>query len=582
MTSHETTLGAERRNLEDDTVGAVIADMLVAAGCRHYFLLTGGDNAFFGELMQRGVKMVLARSERSAAFMADAYARLTGRPSFVYGQFGPGATVVVSGLIDARLANTPVVVIASEAKTDVIHRSSYQEVDQQALFRPLVKWLARLERADRTPDLLRSALREAVVGCPGPTYLGVPNDVMLLPAGVPEEARWVDQATVAFPAHRPAADPTDIERVASLLRLATRPIILAGGGTVLSEAYDGIAALAEELGIPVVTTASGKGAIAETHELAIGVAGRYSRTVANRLLREADAVLAIGTRLNDMTTNRGRAINPDAAVAQVDVDPTTVGLNWRLDAAAIGDAAAVLRQIHDAITDDCDRLRRSWEDWRMRCVAARDEWLSRREVFEAAALQRTPVSPVSVVGALRRVLAPTDVVVADTGYMAAWTSALYDVPKAGRGHLRTAGSLGWALPASLGAQIAVGDARRVACVIGDGGLGYHLADIETAVRLRLPVVFAVLNNGTLAFEYQVQQKLMGTHLTDVTEFADVDYAGAARALGAQGERVDNPAEVEPALRRALASGEPTLLDIRTDRDAQAPVTNFEGLEERPL
>ena len=562
------------------SVGGAVAELVAASGCEHFFLLTGGDNAFFAELIDRGVAMILARSERSAAFMADAYARVTSRPSFVYGQFGPGATVVLSGLIDAHLAHTPVVAIASEAKTDVIHRSSYQELDQQAMYGAFVKWGARVERADRAPDLLRRALLEAVSGCPGPTYLGIPNDVMLARAALNNDDLYLDRERTVIPSRRYAGSPEDVLDVVRALAEAECPVILAGGGTVIAEAYAELRELADALGVPVVTSASGKGAIAETHELAFGVSGRYSRTSANSIIRQADLIVAVGTRLNDMTSDRGRSFAPGVRVAQIDVDETVVGLNTRTYASIVGDAATVLAQLAAAVGNDASRMRDRWSDWRASCQARKAEWLAARAALENAAMSQTPISPVAVVATLRDTLSEADYVVADTGYMAAWTSALYDVHQAGKTHLRTAGSLGWAVPASLGVQLAVDSA--VVCVTGDGGLGYHLAEIETAARLGLPVVFVLMNNGTLAFEYQTQRKVLKRELRELNDFAEVDYAACARALGAGGRRVDNPRELGEALREALDAGRPWLLDVRTDRDAQAPVTNFEALEERPL
>ena len=172
--------------------------MLANAGVEHFFLLTGGDNAFLSALARNGIAMVLARSERSAAFMADAYSRLRGQPSFVYGQFGPGAAVVLSGLVDSTLANTPVVALVSDTKTDVIYSGAYQELDQLALFRPIVKWAARVERGDRAPDLLRAAIRNAVTGCPGPTYLGVPSDLLLSAAFSDGESDYLELTRCGF------------------------------------------------------------------------------------------------------------------------------------------------------------------------------------------------------------------------------------------------------------------------------------------------------------------------------------------------------------------------------------------------
>jgi acetolactate synthase-1/2/3 large subunit len=548
--------------------------MLALYGTEHFFLLTGGDNAFLLDLRDRGIAPVLARSERSAAFMADAYSRLTRRASFVYGQFGPGAAVALSGLIDAQFAKSAVVGLMSDTKTDVRHRFAYQELDQVAMFAPFTKWAARLERPDRAPDMLRTAIREAVSGCPGPTYLGVPSDMLLAAAGSTDDV-YVEDATKTVPAYRTRPDSDAVDAAARLIESADRPVLLAGVGVIVSAAWDAVRALAEAHDIPVVTSVGGKGALPETHRLCHGVAGRYSRRSANAVLQQADVVLAVGTRLGDMTTDRGRAIAPSARVVQVDIDARAGGRNLHPEALLVGDASLALNDLQDAL-DPSYRC----SDWAAEAGAVTAAWLEGRSQVEAQA-RHAPISPVSVVAALRDNLGASDLVVTDTGYMSAWTSTLYDVRQAGMTHLRTAGSLGWATPASLGAQLAAPRSRVVA-VTGDGGIGYHISEIETAVRLGLPVVFVCMNNGGLAFEYQVQEHILGDVEPRLVNFGDADYAAVARGFGARAERVVDPSELGPAMQRALSDGGPVLLEVMTDRDVIAPVTNYDHLQERAL
>lgn len=556
------------------TVGGVTADLFRAYGAEHLFLLTGGDNAFLFELRDRGVDLVLARSERASAFMADAYARLTGKPTFVYGQFGPGAMVVLSGLIDALYGKSPVVAVASEASRAVVQRYAYQELDQVALFRPVVKWGARVEVAGRLPDLFRTAVREAVTGVPGPTYLGIPTDLLLEETATP--AAYAESMFMHAPAVRPRPAAAAVEALARALSSAERPVLLAGTGVISSGAWDEVTALAEAYSLPVVTSVGGKGAIRETHPLAHGVTGRYSRASANDIVRRADFVLAVGSRLNDMTTNRGQTVTAGHRIAHIDVDTASLGRTVEEELSVVGDAKAALADLAEALAPHA-----GWAGWAAEAAAVTEAWKERRAEAERATPADGGLSPVAIVGALRDALGPTDVVVADTGHSAAWTSTFFDVQQAGMQHVRTAGSLGWGLPAALGAQLARPD-DRVVCVIGDGGIGYHLADIETAVRRGLPVVVVLLNNGTLAFEYQVQRKRLGRVDPTFLDFADTDYAAIARAFGAAGRRVSAQDELAPALAEALADGGPVLLDVETDRGANAPVTNFEDLEPRSL
>jgi acetolactate synthase-1/2/3 large subunit len=537
------------------------------------FLLTGGDNAFLFELRDRGVDLVLARSERASAFMADAYARVTQRPSFVYGQFGPGAMVVASGLIDATYGRSPVVAVASETSLAVRERYAYQELDQVALFRPLVNWAGRVDKADRLPDLFRTAVREAVTGSTGPSYLGIPTDLLLAPADNLADV-YAEPSCLRMGAHPVVPAPNDLEQVVAGLAKAERPVLLAGGGVVSAAAWNEVTALAEELSLPVVTTVAGKGSIAESHKHAHGVAGRYSRVSANTIVRRADLVLAVGTRLNDMTTDRGRAFQARPRLLHIDSDPRVLGRTEREHFGMVGDARLALQGLREASSS-----LRGWPDWAAEASAITTAWREQR----AAAEQASPAegfAPAAVVAALRKILGPTDLVVADTGHMAAWTAALYDV-EAGVNHLRTAGSLGWAVPAALGTQL--GRPRdRVACVTGDGGIGYHLAELETAVRRDLPVVVVLMNNGTLGFEYQVQRKRLGRVDPSFIDFAEVDYGAIARDCGGYGATVRPGDDLEAGLHAAFNAGTPALVDIRIDRAANAPVTNFEDMEERSL
>lgn len=551
------------------TVGGRIADALAASGARHFFLLTGGDNSFFMELEARGIAPVLARSERSAAFMADAYARLTRQAAFVYGQFGPGAAVVLSGLIDSGYGRSPVVAICSEVKTDVMNKFAYQELDQLSLFRSFTKYAARLEVPTRAVDVVQTAISMSMSGCPGPTYVGVPSDLLL--ADAPADGPKIVAPPTAVPVSRPRAATAELRRAVELIGAASRPVILAGAGCRVSGAYAEMHRLADRTGIPVLTTVGGKGVVRETERYAVGVAGRYARLSANRVLRDADLLIAVGTRLSDMATNRGRAFPPGVPLVHADIDPVAFGRNIAADVGVVADAASFLDDL-DAALPDAD-----FSSWCSVAAEITRSWTADRDALAASAVE--PLTPVHAVVALRDVLSDTDILVSDTGYMAAWSAALFETRAAGPYYLRTAGSLGWAVPASLGAQLAVPESRVVA-LTGDGGLGYHISELETAVRYGLPVVIVVLNNGMLAFERHAQLYETGRWSRTLTDFSDADYAGVAAAFGAWSARVDTLDELRPVLSRALASGRPSLVDVRVAPESLPPVTNFD--RDRPL
>jgi acetolactate synthase-1/2/3 large subunit len=554
----------------------VVAETLKAYGTKHFFLLTGGDNQLWIALRDAGIDMVLSRSERSAAAMADAYARLTNRPTFAYGQAGPGAAVLVGGLVDPYWAGTPVIALTSSSSLEGRYRGAYQEINQWPLFEPMCKMNVEVPNAGRIADLLRTAYRVSVSGNPGPVHLDVPRSALDGEAGDVEI--YAEADFTAMPPFRPAPDADAVQRAVALVAQAARPVILAGGGVMLSDAWDELIALAEQLRVPVATTMGGKGAIAETHELALGVAGRYSRRSANELMGQADVVLAIGCGLGALATNDRSLFGLDVQIVHIDLDPEVLGRSHRETISMQADAGAAIAALRAAAGAQPGRPQ--GDDWLETAAARTTEWRDAVNTAAAAGADGA-LAPTSIVRQLSDVMAPDDVMVVDTGYMAAWAGALHEVKAAGRNFMRTGGSLGWALPAVMGAQIARPESRSVA-IIGDGGIGYHVGDMETAVRRELPVVVVVLNNRMLAYEYHIQKHQYDTEVGSVNDFDDTNYAAVARAYGWHGERIEAAADVPRALADAFAQRRPALIEFMVDKEAIAPVTSFERLIPRDV
>ena len=372
------------------------------------------------------------------------------------------------------------------------------------------------------------------------------------------------------------ADQAQVDAVIATLRKAERPLLLVGDGVRSAGAWDELAAFATAAGIPVVATMGGKPAIASEHPNFVGIIGRYSSIAANALTAQADCVLAFGTRLGGLATNGWLIPSPQATVLQIDRDAgalinpycPTLGViaDIRL---ALGDLCTAL----DGAVVGTDR------NWLVHCQATAAQWRATLVAQTRAVDEATPLSPLTVLSALLP-YAHDSTLVADTGYMAAWTGVLFPVHRPDA-YFRATGSLGWALPASLGVQLA--RSEKVICVTGDGGVGYHLADIETAVRYRLPVVILVLNNDCLAFEYHEQKyRWSGDVVAQANDFTRVDYAQAAQALGASGRRVETRDALVDALRAAMQASGPYVIDIAIDREAFPPVTNFDAHMQRVL
>ncbi len=564
---------------EPTVTAQAVAEELHALGVEHFFLMTGRDNRLWIAMESLGIQHVLARSEASAGYMADASARIRNQPTFVYGAYGPGAANVAGALAEAYWSGSPVVALTSAMRRTEKYRLEYQELDQPPLFQSVTKWGVEATLPSHTPRLVREAARQAAGGAPGPVYLGIPNDILeaelsgyLAPSDGP----------VRVPLHRPAPTAGEADAVVAALLSAERPLILAGNGIHRSEAYDALRAVAERFGIPVATSNSGKGSIAEDHALAIGSVGRYSRKYANQALRNADLVLAVGTALGGMVTDSYKLIDAATRIIHVSVDPTVVGRNFPTELAIAADARAFLEAVLEAadragaqatpaarvLAADLAAQRAAWRDVRAD--------LARADGMDGAAMR-----PEALLGVLERRLADDAIVVADTGYSSAWGGALVETRTAGRTFIRADGSLGWAFPAGLGAQLAAPD-RQVVAITGDGGFGYHIGDIDTAVRLGLPTVTIILNNQTLAFEEHVQDLLYGKVVPSVNAFHDVDYGAIASAFGANGFRVTDVEGFERALAVGLERRGPTIIDAVIDRSAIAPVTRYDRVRIREL
>jgi acetolactate synthase-1/2/3 large subunit len=539
------------------------------AGVERVFFVTGGDQPFWIALKEEGMGLALARSEAAAVAMADGYSRATGRPSVVYGQWGPGAANVAAALADAYWAHSPVVALTSSVPASQEGRFAYQELDQVPLFASVTKWNRRVPDPARAAEMASLAVQAAVSGCPGPVHLDIPKDWLAaeLDSGSP-----IKSARASVPAPNRDAMTT----LTGLLGKAERPLILAGNGVLLSGAAEMLTAAAERWQLPVASSMGGKGSISEEHPLAIGVVGRYSRKSANEIVRQADLVVAVGTDLGGMVTDGYKLPSPDATVVQVDIDPSRLGVGRSGVVPIVADAGELFARLSDESSDAAAPR----SDWVASTQAATAAW---KADFERIARE----SPEGFVGheaairILREIAHDEDVLVADTGFIGAWGGALWSVPVPGRYFIRAAGTLGWSFPAALGAQLAM-PVRRAICLSGDGGIGYNLGELETALRLDIPVVAVVLNNNALAYEYLVQKHLYDTIVPEVNDFAEVDYAAVARAVGVKGHRAESEDELRDALTDAFAERKPALVEVRVSAERFAPTTSFDGAVERDL
>jgi acetolactate synthase I/II/III large subunit len=545
-----------------------LADMFKGYGVTHVFQVPAILRRTMAELERRtDIARVTAHSEKSAAYMADGYARASGKPGICMAQC-IGALNLCAGLRDAWLAHAPLIAFTGGPEAKTRERGLYQEVDDLPAFRPYTKWAAAVDDVSRIPDMLRQAFRVATTGCPGPVHLQFPGNEGQLDIQEGDLDTIVEADFACVPAYRPAPEPERVRRAVERIQQAARPVIVAGGGVKASGGGAALVRLAESLGVPVATSLNGKDTILGTHPLNVGVVGSYSRRSANQVVSEADLVVFIGTRAGGMTTHLWTIPRPGTAVVQIDIDPAVAGRNYPADVSVVGDARVTLEAMGE-INAPMPAGRAAWLD-RAKGHAAS----FRADSAAILASDQVPIRPERICGELNRHMPADAIVFADTGHAGMWMGGYFDLFQPGQNYIRSAGHLGWAFPAALGAKCAAPE-RPVVCFTGDLGFWYHIADVETAVRWGINAVTIVNNNragnqSTRGFARAYQGKPT-ENSRELWVYNEVDFARLAEEMGALGIRVDKPADFAPAFETALKANRPVVIDVTTDIEAIAPV-----------
>lgn len=520
---------------------------------------------FYDAVRNLGLEHTLINDERSGAFMADAWSRVTGRPGVCDATLGPGATNLLTALTESLNAGIPMIAMVGDANRSHAWKNMTQETRQIEMLRPAVKEVIRVEIGERIPEHVRRAYAVATSGRPGPVLLDVPEDISHGVFEYGADELYADPATLHAPSRRSRPAREDISRAAELLAKAERPVILAGGGVHISGAQDELTAFAEEQFIPVGHTLSGKGSIACVHELSLGLFGRYSRT-ANDILDTADAILVIGCKLGEIATKRYTIPRAGIPVIHLDILPEEIGRWAQTDVALCGDAREGITDLRAALSDGADKRRKARSEFIAEIGKGKTKW--RDEVDEKLTSGETPVSMARMCHELNNVLPEDAIMVADGGFAAHWTGLLYDTKRAGRGFIvdRGMASIGYGVSGGVGAQLAAPD-QPVFTLTGDGGLNMTLGDLETAARLQVPVTVIVVNNAASGYIKALQHVMFGGEYQSA-DLSDLNYATVADHLGCQGIRVEHPDELADAFRTALATRDrPTVIDVVVTRDA---------------
>ena len=550
--------------------------MLQLHGVRHVFGLCGDTSLPMYDALARlnhGITHVLARDERSAAYMADGYARIARRPGVCEGPSGGGATYILPGVVEANESSIPVLAITTDIATTSRGRYTLTELDQSALFRPLTKWNGVANAAQDIPRLVRAAFSAMTTGRTGAAHLCLPFDTQK--GAVDADELWADPAHATYPARRTGADPQEVERAAALLTGSANKLLIVGGGVVISGAEAELAEFAKKAGAMVATTISGQGSLAETDPLCVGVVGSNGGTQETRAVVDmADLVVFIGCRAGSVTTERRRHPAPGRTrIIQIDVDPAVIGANYAADVGLAGDARLVLRQLIGAL--DAQTAFEMPSRLNEAAVAAAKE--KKRAAFVALAMSNDrPILPERVVHALREALPPEAIVVADPGTPCPYLSAYFEIRTIGRRFFsnRAHGALGYSMSAAVGAHFADPHVPVVA-VMGDGSFGFTVGELETIVRHKVPLVMVVISNATYGWIKAGQKTGFDGRYFSV-DFGRTDHAAVAAAYGVKAWRVEDPSELTHALRQALDFGGPALIDVICQplHEARAPVSEW--------
>jgi len=553
------------------TGAEAVVEMLKAHGVEVIFGLCGDTSLPFYDALARlphGMRHVLTRDERSAAYMADGYARVSGKVGVCEGPSGGGATYILPGLTEANESSVAVLCINSDISVAARGRYTLTALDQGALMRPVTKWNAVLDRAQDIPRVLRTAFNQMTTGRPGAAHVALPFDVQN--GSIDRADVWGDSSLGRYPTRRSAPDHYFVERAAQLLTDAAHPVFICGGGVVIAGAELDLLKLAERLSAPVATTISGKGSINESHPLAVGVVGSNGGTPETRaIVDQADLVVFVGCRAGSVTTERWRHPVPgQTKVIHLDVDPAVLGANYPVDAPLVGDAKLALAALNDSLAT----VQRPLEATAVQ--NAKEQKFARFR--DLAMSDHKPIKPERVVAEVAQALDPDAIIVTDAGTPCPYFSAYYQVRGTGRRFFsnRAHGALGYSLSAAVGAHLARPQVKCIA-VMGDGSFGFTCGELETVVRYRLPITFIVISNGTYGW-IKAGQKSGYAERYFAVDFDTTDHAAVAAAFGVKSWHVTEPKELGKVLKEALAHAGPSLVDIVCQplHEAKAPVSEW--------
>ena len=531
------------------TGAQIVCESLIREGVEVIFGILGGAMLpMYDTLLQYPqLRHILVRHEQGAAHAAEGYARATGKVGVCMATSGPGATNLVTGIANAYLDSSPMVAITGQVARPFIGKDAFQEIDITGITLPITKHNYLALEAGSLAKIVKEAFYLARTGRPGPVLIDLPRDVQI------EQAEFHYPSKVGLPGYKPIIQghPAQIKKAAKLINEAQRPLIIAGRGIIISEAYNELKELAETIQIPVITTLLGISCFPESHTLSYGMLGMHGMAYANIAVGAADLIIAIGMRFDDRATAKVSAFAPHAHIIHMDIDPAEIGKNVRVDIPIVGDIKAILQALNKLITPT------KHIDW----LRQLDDW--RKKHPSTVIRESEGLLPQFVIRKIYEVTQGNATIVTGVGQNQMWAAQhyWYDKPNSfiSSGGL---GTMGFGLPAAMGAKVGCPD-KAVWCIDGDGSFQMTIQELATLVQDKIEVKIAILNNGYLGMVRQWQELFYGKRYS-ATPLSGPDFVKIAEAYGIPALRVEHREEVVPAIEKAMAQPSPFLIDFRVE------------------
>ena len=542
-------------NKMETMIGATaLMKALEKEGVKEVFGLPGGANLpMYDELGKSNIRHILVRHEQSAAHMADGFGRVSRKPGVCFATSGPGATNLLTGIATAQADSAPMVAVTGQVPVAMIGKDAFQESDIIGMANPALKYSYQPRTPEEIPTMVKQGFYIAETGRPGPVLLDIPKDVQQ------NEGKFTFPDEVRVPGYHPWTDPDipNTARAVELLLSAQKPIILAGGGVIISSAFAELQSIAELLMIPVVTTFKGKGAFPENHPLSLGPIGMHGHAEANKLMTEADCVLAIGTRFSDRSVGTFAEFEKNLKIIPMDVDPAEIGKNQTTSVAVVGDVRASLRIFGKMLMDKAVRTSDD-NPWLKHVKEVKQYWRENLKIHPGE------MGAAKILRKLRELLPHESIVTTEVGQHQMWASLFFDAIHPGTFFSSTGlGTMGWGFPAAIGAKTARPDVP-VVDIAGDGSFNMTENSLATAVLEDLPVIVFLINNSSLGMVAQWQRTFYDRRMVGVELNKCPDYVKLAESYGAQGLRAQSMDELDKAIKTALKSEVATVIDIPID------------------